>query len=258
VIHDFETPRSIAGGDLIPVFGKAARLGLVNVRPEHEQGISMMGAIPDKEGWSVARSSSLRLEELGPHLPRMARASIVPDVVDLIPSSSWCASLANMLVPSSWRMLREVTHLRAGGCQDCGSRDRIECHESWSYDESAGVQTLRGLVALCSACHETRHLGFASVRGRYAFALSRLVAINRIERHEVAGYEALIFQRFERRSRMDWSLDLSMLRGKGLSLKKTFELVSDDVIEGEGRGGIVATRIVGVSIDQMPKGLVLV
>lgn len=258
MIHDFESPRSIAGGDRIPVFGKAGRIGLVHVRPEHEQHISLMGALPDGGGWSVERCATLKLDDLGPHLPRMARISIVPDVVDLIPSSSWCASLANMLVPSSWRMLREVTHLRAGGCQDCGSRDRIECHESWSYDESRAVQTLTGLVALCSACHETRHLGFASVRGRYGFALSRLVAINRIERHEIAGYEALIFQRFDRRSRMDWSLDLSMLRGKGLALKKTFDLVSDDVVEGQGRSGVVATRIVGVSIDQTPKGLILV
>src|SRR3546814_17266667 len=88
----------------------------------------------------IERDGSVLLEPLDPFLPQFARRSIVPNVVDLIPETSWCSSLANMLSTRSWKLLRDVVIARVGGCEDCGSRANTECHELWSYDEDLAVQ----------------------------------------------------------------------------------------------------------------------
>src|SRR5690606_23658509 len=135
-------------------------------------------------GWYITREARVLLEPLDPFLPQIARKRIVPNVVDLIPETSWCASLANLLTAKAWGLLRDATLSAAGGCEDCGSADNLECHEVWSYDEAKGVQKLEALKAVCSACHETYHLGLASTRNRYSIAFARLVLINRIAKHE--------------------------------------------------------------------------
>src|SRR3546814_4388402 len=78
-----------------------------------------------------------------------------------------------MLSTRSWKLLRDVVIARVGGCEDCGSRANTECHELWSYDEDLAVQKLAGFRAVCKDCHETYHLGYASVRDRYAVAFQR-------------------------------------------------------------------------------------
>jgi hypothetical protein len=36
-------------------------------------------------------------------------------------------------------------------------RRHLECHEDWEYDETAHIQRLARLVALCSLCHQVKH-----------------------------------------------------------------------------------------------------
>lgn len=211
------------------------------------------GARATPRGWSVPRSVEVDLDALDEHLPRYARRTVVPEVVDLIPSSSWNASLANMLLPKAWATIRTVANALAEGCVDCGASDRLECHEDWSYDERAGVQTLRGLLSLCGRCHETRHLGFARVRGRYDKALSRLGMLNRLGKGELSAFADETFERFERRSRRLWKLDLSFLAGHGLGLKRGYALTSPGIVE-DGR---TSAAIVGVSLERGPKGVVI-
>jgi hypothetical protein len=184
--------------------------------------------------------------------------SLTPHVVDLIPSSSWCASLANMLTASSWKLIRDVCTLRAGSCAECGAMATpLECHEIWTYDEESGIQTLVELRAVCGPCHETHHLGLASIRGVYDRTMLRLAALNRLMPHEIADYEAEVFSRFERRSLIAWTLDLSMMASNPMSLKKAFVMAEDGSIEGTGRQSGVRTRIVGLSIDRSGSGIVL-
>src|SRR3546814_20052945 len=66
----------------------------------------------------------------------------------LIPETSWCSSLANMLSTRSWKLLRDVVIARVGGCEDCGSGANTECHELWSYDEDLTVHKLAGIQAV--------------------------------------------------------------------------------------------------------------
>lgn len=249
--------RQIHGAHEIPRLGWVERVGLLRVQASDEALMARSGASKGAKGWTIGRSPGVRLDLLERFLPRFARKGLIPDIIDLIPETSWCASLANILAPSSWKLLRDAATIYAGGCEECGARDRLECHEAWHYDDDKGVQRLMRLRTLCGPCHETCHLGFASVRGRYAAALERLVALNRLHAEEVAAYEQLIFEKFEERSQREWELDLGFLRGHGLRLKKTFRIASPGVICGDRRGGRTVVAISGANLVESPRGIVL-
>lgn len=252
----FTQPRVLENASKIPFLGWEDRINLVRTASASYAGIRAGGAKGGIEkGWYIERDDKVLLDPLDPFLPHIARKSIIPNVVDLIPETSWCSSLANMLATRSWRLVRDVVIDRAGGCEDCGHREKLECHEIWSYDEDSGVQKLEGLRSVCSECHETYHLGYASVRDRYDVAFRRLVTINRILKHEEAEFEEEIFSKFLRRSELEWSLDLSLLAGQKLNLKASFSEVAPGVLIGEGHRGEVEVSVEGVEIVDTGKGL---
>lgn len=230
-------PRSVEDGLSIPNVNRHDDVQLVRTHTEDEGLLLGVGCRKTESGWWAPRSCDFPFEALERVLPRYARRSIVPEIVDLIPASSWHASLANLLTRSSWDMLRKETAHAAGGCEECGVKTGIECHESWSYDERTGVQTLKRLRALCSPCHETCHLGFARMRGRFDVAFGRLCRINRIAPDERVAYLKEIEGRFLRRSKRAWALDLGRLSGRRLGLIGSMRSVGDGVLVGPSRSG---------------------
>lgn len=251
----FTEARTIDSATKIPPLGWQDRIHLIRTDAGSYSGIRAGGAKGSREtGWYIERDAGVLLEPLDPFLPQFARQSIIPNVVDLIPETSWCSSLANMLSMRSWKLLRDVVIARVGGCEDCGARDNTECHELWSYDEDRGVQKLTGFRAVCKDCHETYHLGYASVRDRYAVAFQRLVTINRISKHEAEEFEEEIFSKFLRRSELEWTIDLSLLSGKQLNLKSSFSLVAPNVLIGHGHRGEVEVTLIGIEIVEKGRG----
>lgn len=250
--------RCIADGSEIPDLGGWSRIGLVWVSGVEDRHLQLLGAVKGKSGWTVGRDRTLDPVRLERHLPRIAQPSLVPRPVELIPSSSWHASLANLLVPASWRIVRETTAFRAGSCEDCGSQWRLECHERWSYDDVARIQRLDGFEALCGACHQTRHLGFASVRGHYAEACARLAAIERLAPHEVKPFCDEVFRRFELRSTVAWSLDLTLLSGHGLRIKRDVTLDDDGMLSGRIGSRSVVIDVIGARIEATGRTLTIV
>src|SRR3546814_4640780 len=124
----FSAPRTIDSATKIPLLGWQDRINLIRTDAGSYAGIRAGGAKGSREkGWYIERDGSVLLEPLDPFLPQFARRSIVPNVVDLIPETSWCSSLANMLSTRSWKLLRDVVIARVGGCEDCG---RSEEHTS--------------------------------------------------------------------------------------------------------------------------------
>lgn len=249
--------RRIADGSEIPALGGWNRIGLVSITGMEDRDLLLLGATRGKDGWTVPRDRSLDPSRLESVLPRIAKPSIVPRMVDLIPSSSWHASLANLLVPSSWRNVRETTQLRAGSCEDCGSQWRLECHERWHYDDVARIQRLDGFEALCGPCHQTRHLGFASVRGTYAEACLRLAAVERLSPYEVKPYCDEVFRRFEVRSRVAWALDLTMLSGSGLRIKRDVSLDERGMLVGRVGSRSVLIDVLGARVEAVGRTLTL-
>ena len=181
----------------------------------------------------------------------------MPLVVDLIPSTAWHASLANVLVKRSWDVIRDEEAKKTSGCTECGVKTGLECHERWSYLEELGIQRLDGFETLCGACHETRHLGFASVRGRLAQAMDRLALINRLEIRERRPYLDLVYARFEHRSKRRWAMDLSFVAGREVVFKRALEHEGQGIVSGGVSGRNVAFQLVGTRFEDRGASLVI-
>jgi len=81
--------------------------------------------------------------------------------IEPIPESTWGISLANLLPPPIWNILRkEVYEGFNYTCATCSTTNKqLHCHEKWSYDDKARVQKLVGFQCLCEDCHSIKHWG---------------------------------------------------------------------------------------------------
>ncbi|MDQ6695417.1 MAG: HNH endonuclease [Chloroflexota bacterium] len=140
--------------------------------------------------------------------------------VELVPSSCWFSNLRSELSKEDWDRLRHAAYERAGRrCKVCGQRGSqhpVECHEVWEYDDERHVQRLTGLMALCPACHEAKHMGYASSVGRAGQARAHLARVNGWSMDMVELYLEVQFEQWSRRSNHEWLLDLSWLRQFGI------------------------------------------
>lgn len=135
--------------------------------------------------------------------------------VELVPRTSWFTNLRSELSKSDWDSLRHTIYERADyRCEICGqkgSKHPVECHEIWEYDDKNRVQRLAGLLALCPACHEAKHIGYASSIGRGSQARVHLARVNNWSMEDVDLYLEVQFEQWSRRSQHEWKLDLSWL-----------------------------------------------
>ncbi len=135
--------------------------------------------------------------------------------IELVPQTCWFSNVRSEVSPADWDRLRKRTAAHAENhCQICGGRGPkwpVECQELWDYDDARRVQTLTGLLALCPACHEVKHMGFANFRGRGDIAARHLAKVNGWAAPEAERYIAEQFAVWERRSHFQWALDLSWL-----------------------------------------------
>lgn len=241
-------PRSIdALHDIDPIFGDRFYL----LTDDMEQ-CQQLGAEIDQSGAYMSLEASSKWAELDPYLPHVAKRVIKPLLGDMIPSSSWGSSLANLLTKTSWDELRATTFIQYGNrCEICGSSSDLECHEYWEYHEPIieghfGIQRLVRLMALCSDCHDVHHLGLMNVQGRLKWALDRLGAINRWTESEIKDYYRFVGGRFERRSEYPWALDLSIIGDTLLRVKGSWKLQEGGTILGKTATGETETLLLGV------------
>lgn len=171
-------------------------------------------------------------------LARWAAAPEVPDLlpgedrslgsglfVDLVPSTCWFTNVRSCVDARDWERLRRMVTRRAGRrCEVCGAaEDRaarrwLEVHERWVYDERTRVQALRRLVCLCTDCHTVTHFGLAQVRGLAGRAFAHLREVTGMTEAQARRHVDEAFAVWEARSRMAWTLDLSMLTAAGVRL----------------------------------------
>ena len=137
--------------------------------------------------------------------------------VELVPETSWGDNLRSRFKPSEWDRLRKACYEQAGHkCEICGGKGRrhpVECHEIWHYDDDQGVQTLKGLIALCPSCHEVKHIGRAMAVGLGDRALAHLTKVNGITKHEAVAHVGDALVQWRTRSQRPWILDISLLQG---------------------------------------------
>ncbi|MEO8286113.1 MAG: HNH endonuclease signature motif containing protein [Chloroflexota bacterium] len=182
----------------------------------------LIGDAPDLSGVGMTQRATHEYEigEDGEVLMPRTRLT-----VELVPSSCWFSNLRSELSKEDWDRLRHSVYERAGNrCDICGQRGTqhpVECHEVWEYDDKQHVQHLAGLIALCPACHEAKHMGHASSVGRAGQARAHLARVNGWSMDSVELYLEAQFEQWSRRSQYEWSLDLSWLQQFGLDITPT-------------------------------------
>jgi hypothetical protein len=163
--------------------------------------------------------------------------------VEMVPSTSWGASLAKALRGKRWDIVRRETYRRAGyRCEVCGGigpRHPVEAHEIWTYDADAGTQRLTVMVALCPACHNVKHIGQAFNLGYGDVALAHLAAVNGWTPDDANAYVDAAFEQWAERSAREWTLDLAALAAYGIEPPSEAELqagrdLAARIIEAEG------------------------
>ena len=149
--------------------------------------------------------------------------------IELVPATCWFSNVRSAL-PGHWDLIRRSAYQKAGYvCEVCGgkgSRHPVECHEVWRYDDENLRQVLTGMVALCPPCHEVKHIGLATKRGRRREALEHLARINGWSHERASEYVQECFEEWQLRSLDEWSVDFSVLREYG---------VAEEALVGVGR-----------------------
>lgn len=148
--------------------------------------------------------------------------------VELVPATCWFSNVRSHVSQAQWDALRKPVFRAAGyRCAVCGGKGNqwpVECHEIWDYNDTALIQRLDGLIALCPSCHEVKHLGLTLKRGGFALAQAHLERVNGWNRHESNIYIMRAFDQWEERSKRQWQLDLSWLLTRGI------KIVTQDVL----------------------------
>lgn len=144
--------------------------------------------------------------------------------VELVPETAWWSNVRSNVTRGEWEKCKNFVKERSGSkCEICGgvgTRYPVDCHEIWSYDEETGVQKLEGLIALCPPCHEVKHLGRAFATGNAVRALMHLSQVNGWGAPMVEAYAERVFKVWERRSQMQWKLDISYLDEIGVKVRE--------------------------------------
>jgi hypothetical protein len=229
-------------------------IGLVSSEVEKNELVSRGAYIDSYKRLSIPRSEATK-DEWQPFVPLIARKAFVPLMTEMIPESSFGASLTNLLTEAAWKEIRQRAYRAAGHvCQCCGeSSGPLECHEVWSFDDEPVAdgwcrQTLRHLISACHDCHALFHPGLASLRGRSDAVIERIKAVNEWTTQEQVIAAQHNNRLFLERSRKRWALDLSILEVDGpLPLKPNWSFSErSGVLAARTRTGLSRTRITGL------------
>ncbi len=136
--------------------------------------------------------------------------------IELIPKTSFFTNVRSLVEDYEWDFIRKRCYEKANyRCEICfgkGPKWPVECHEIWHYDKKTQVQTLKGLIALCPACHEVKHFGLAQIRGRHEQALVHLKKVNECTDAVAYGIVKKAFAKWKERSKVKWELNVEYLK----------------------------------------------
>lgn len=144
--------------------------------------------------------------------------------IDLLPKGAWGNNLSSILPKKDWDTLREFCYEKAKHkCEICGESGDLDAHEEWNFDTKSKTQTLKNIIALCSACHGVKHFRNSTRIGYGDSAKAHFLKINKCSPIAFASHYAeaqLLFE--ERNEVLRWKLkaDLSRFGGKRIEVKE--------------------------------------
>jgi 5-methylcytosine-specific restriction endonuclease McrA len=194
----------------------------LNVPYSEKEDAKNLGARwePSVKKWYV--SSEIDLTPFRRWFPSISNPRLT---IELVPETCWFSNVRSSVSRQDWDKLRLHTYRQASYCcQICGgigTQHPVECHEIWDYDDQNLVQTLKGLIALCPACHECKHMGLAQIRGREEPAKQHLAKVNNWTQAQTEIYVFDCFEIWYQRSQKEWKLDISYLEKFGVAIALT-------------------------------------
>lgn len=237
-------------------FPGTGKIGL-NVMPADKEKLKSCSSV---ELWNFGRVSVARQDvvkdELQPFAPLIARKHFIPFHADMIPASSFGASLANLLTSDSWKAIRKPFFQAAGYvCQICGESDGpVEGHEVWRFldghqDRNGwALQRLETVLCLCRTCHQMFHLGLGAITGKAKEIEERIRDVNEWTANELRSYVDHVGRQHAKRSKRKWMLDLSSVTGEViLDLKPSWTQAPGSRLMAFTKTGKTETRVVGAS-----------
>ena len=145
----------------------------------------------------------------------LLRMNMTKLTIELVPRTCWFSNVRTEVAISEWKQIQyQVFSAANRKCEICGgvgSKHPVECHEVWEYDDDKKTQTLIRCIALCPKCHEVKHIGLASKRGRLTQAIRHLAKVNGWSMADAEVYTDHAFEIWSQRSNFDWKLDISCL-----------------------------------------------
>jgi hypothetical protein len=133
--------------------------------------------------------------------------------VELIPKPCWGKNLRNALPRAKWEQLSDQVRTQYNQrCGICGASGKLHCHERWRYDETAFVQRLDGLIALCELCHQAKHMGRTATLARegvldYNRVVEHFCQVNKCSRGSFDIYLSEEYADWDWRNKHEWRTD---------------------------------------------------
>ncbi len=183
---------------------------------------SVLDSRPRRRGLNrlipTGRRRAARERAAAPAVPPRPPVVLPPArlTVELVPKTSWYNNVRALVDELGWDRIRRQVYRQADyRCEICGGRGPehpVECHEVWRYDDRTRMQMLVRMIALCPACHQVKHLGFANVKGKGQQARAHLARVNGWTLEQADAHISEAFRVWAQRSQGSWTLDLEGLR----------------------------------------------
>ena len=132
---------------------------------------------------------------------------------NMIPRNSWYSNLRNILPKKEWDKIRKMVYKHYNyTCAICKGNGPLHAHESWVYDYDESKQTLNDILALCSLCHMSHHLGYVQVKLIPSGELTmdelehHWMTVNKGSKKEFQDQKYLAFELWEIRSLISWKV----------------------------------------------------
>lgn len=146
--------------------------------------------------------------------------------VDMIPSSCWFTNVRYCVKKEDWDKIRKNVYMRVGfRCECCfidciKNKIPIEAHERWDYDYLTLTQKLVRLIGLCKLCHQSTHLGFATINGNGETAIKHLQKVRNFTEEEVKEHIDMATAIWNERNQYEWKLNLDLITLNGFEIIK--------------------------------------
>lgn len=134
--------------------------------------------------------------------------------IELVPKTSWYSNLRAVMTQGQWDRLRKETYAKFNhACGICAANERLECHEIWEYDDVNKTQTLVGFIALCSPCHQIKHIGLTGIRAQrgeldWNRVVRHFISVNECSADEFARQKVAALKMWAERSQHQWDIRL--------------------------------------------------